>query len=161
MSIKSAVEKLGFTLPPPPPPAADYLVTRHGASGYFISGQLPKVEGGGLLATGKVGGTVDLDTARACARQCVLNALSAMDAEWGDRFEDSFKRVLKLSVFVSSTPDFTDQHLVADGASALIHEVLGSAGRHARAAVGCVSLPLDAPVEVEMIVEFVERADHG
>lgn len=156
MSIKQKIERAGLTLPPPPAAAADYLVTNESHYQLVVSGQLPKGDDGKLLATGKVGAEVDLDTARQCARQCVLNALAAIDAELGGNFTRRFRKVTRVGVFVASTPEFTDQHLVADAASGLLHEVLGPAGKHARAAVGCVSLPLDAPVEVEMSVEMLD-----
>lgn len=156
MSIKQKVEQLGLTLPPAPAAAADYLVTRESNFAMYISGQLPKSADGTMLATGKVGGTVDLETARQCARQCVLNALAAIESAMGGNFKQRFGGVARVGVFVASTPDFTDQHLVADAASELLHQVLGSSGRHARAAVGCVSLPLDAPVEVELTLQLVD-----
>jgi len=158
MNLQARVKKLGLTLPPPPAAAADYRVINESHSTLYVSGQLPKTDDGQLLAVGKVGGAVDLDTAKACARQCVLNALSAIAVELGEDFEQRFEQIARVRVFVASTPDFTDQHLVADAASGLLHEVLGQAGRHARSAVGCVSLPLDAPVEIEMIIELLD--DH-
>lgn len=156
MSLHARLEKLGLSLPAAPAPAANYRVTNESHFTLVVSGQLPITNDGPLLATGKVGGGVDLDTAKACARQCVLNGLSAIEAELGGNFKQRFRQVVRVGVFVASTPDFTDQHLVADAASGLLHEVLGAAGRHARAAVGCVSLPLDAPVEIEMTVELFD-----
>ncbi|MEM9914169.1 MAG: RidA family protein [Planctomycetota bacterium] len=156
MSLNHKVQQLGLTLPPAPAAAADYRVTNESHFTLYISGQLPKTDDGQLLATGKVGGAVDLETARRCARQCVLNGLSAIQAELGGNFKQSFRQVVRLGVFVASTPDFTDQHLVSDAASGLLKEVLGPKGRHARSAVGCVSLPLDAPVEVEMTLELFD-----
>lgn len=156
MSLQPRLEKLGLTLPPAPAAAADYRVTQESHFTLYVSGQLPKADDGRLLATGKVGGAVDLDTAKQCARQCILNGLSAIEAELGGNFTHRFRQVVRLGVFVASTPEFTDQHLVADAASGLLHEVLGPAGRHARSAVGCVSLPLDAPVEIEMAIELFD-----
>ncbi|MEM1027500.1 MAG: RidA family protein [Planctomycetota bacterium] len=156
MSFHHRVQQLGLTLPPAPAAAADYRVTNESHFTLYVSGQLPKTDDGQLLATGKVGGAVDLETARRCARQCILNGLSAIEAELGGNFKQSFRQVVRLGVFVASTPDFTDQHLVADAASGLLHEVLGPKGRHARSAVGCVSLPLDAPVEIEMTLELFD-----
>jgi enamine deaminase RidA (YjgF/YER057c/UK114 family) len=106
---------------------------------------------GELVTTGKVGGAVTPEQAQECARQCVLNALAAVRAEVGDL--SAVKRVVKVVAFVASTPDFTGQPGVANGASELLGEVFGEAGRHARSAVGVAVLPLDAPVEVELVVE--------
>jgi enamine deaminase RidA (YjgF/YER057c/UK114 family) len=103
------------------------------------------------VAQGKLGAGVDLDTGRRCARQCALNVLAQLRAELGEL--DRVRRVVKLTVFVASASSFTDQHLVANGASELMAEVFGEAGRHARSAVGVPALPTDSPVEVEAIVE--------
>ena len=121
-------------------------------SGYhvFTSGQLP-MRDGELIATGKVGGEVTPEEAVACAQQCALNALAAVKAEIGDLA--AVKRIVKVVCFVASTPDFTGQPQVANGASELLGEVFGDAGVHARSAVGVPVLPLDAPVEVEIVVE--------
>jgi enamine deaminase RidA (YjgF/YER057c/UK114 family) len=117
----------------------------------FTSGQLP-MRDGQLLLTGKVGGEVTQDEAVECARQCALNALAAVRAEVGEL--SAVKRIVKVVVFVASTPDFTGQPLVANGVSELLGEIFGEAGRHARSAVGVAALPLDAPVEVELMVEI-------
>jgi enamine deaminase RidA (YjgF/YER057c/UK114 family) len=116
----------------------------------FTSGQLP-MRDGQLMLTGKVGGEVSQEEAVECARQCALNALAAVRAEVGEL--SAVKRIVKVVAFVASTPDFTGQPLVANGVSELLGEVFGEAGRHARSAVGVPVLPLDAPVEVELIVE--------
>ena len=115
-----------------------------------VPGQLPMREGQ-LMLTGKVGGEVSQEQAVECARQCGLNALAAIRSEVGDL--SAIKRVVKVVAFVASTPDFTGQPLVANGVSELLGDVFGDAGRHARSAVGVPVLPLDAPVEVEMVVE--------
>jgi enamine deaminase RidA (YjgF/YER057c/UK114 family) len=107
---------------------------------------------GQLLTTGKVGGEVTPDEAIECARQCALNALAAVRAELGDLAQ--VKRIVKVVVFVASTPDFTGQPGVANGASELFGDVFGDVGRHARSAVGVPVLPLDSPVEVELTVEI-------
>jgi enamine deaminase RidA (YjgF/YER057c/UK114 family) len=143
---------LGLELPPAPPPAANYEPAAGGDTQLAISGQLPLLPDGTLLARGKVGVEVDLETARDCARQCALNALAVLNQHLRGDFRGGLNRLLRVGVYVASDPGFTDQHRVADGASDLLREVLGSAGRHARAAVGCVSLPRDAPVEVELTV---------
>jgi enamine deaminase RidA (YjgF/YER057c/UK114 family) len=106
---------------------------------------------GKLAATGKVGAEVDADTAKELAQICALNALAAIRVEVGELA--AIKRVVKVVGFVASTPDFTGQPGVVNGASELLGEVFGDAGVHARSAVGVASLPLDAPVEVELIVE--------
>jgi enamine deaminase RidA (YjgF/YER057c/UK114 family) len=107
-----------------------------------------------MLATGKLGAAVSEEQGYECARQCALNALAAIKAEIGELSQ--IKRVVKAVVFVASTPDFTAQPQVANGASELLGEVFGEAGKHARSAVGVASLPLDVPVEVELVVELVE-----
>jgi enamine deaminase RidA (YjgF/YER057c/UK114 family) len=106
---------------------------------------------GTLMATGKVGAEVTPEEAAACAQQCALNAIAAVKAEIGDL--DLVKRVVKVVAFVASTPDFTGQPQVANGASELFGKVFGDAGVHARSAVGVPVLPLDSPVEVEIMVE--------
>lgn len=148
-SPEQRLAALGIVLPVPPAPAAAYVpVVRAGAL-LFTAGQLPLADGA-LLATGRVGADVDLDTAIACARQCAVNVLAQVRGELGSL--DLVTRVVKLTVFVASAPDFAAQHLVANGASELLAEVFGEAGRHARSAVGVAVLPLDAPVEVEAII---------
>jgi enamine deaminase RidA (YjgF/YER057c/UK114 family) len=116
----------------------------------WSSGQLPFVDGE-LAATGKVGADVDADTAHDLARLCALNAIAAVAAEIGDL--DRVRRVVKVVGFVASAPEFTGQPEVVNGASGLLGDVFGDAGRHARSAVGVAVLPLDAPVEVEVVVE--------
>jgi enamine deaminase RidA (YjgF/YER057c/UK114 family) len=116
----------------------------------YTSGQLP-MKSGELMHTGKVGSEVSVEDATACAQQCALNGLAAVRSVIGDL--SRVVRVVKLVVFVASTPDFTGQPGVANGASELVGSVFGDAGQHARSAVGVPVLPLDSPVEVEMIVE--------
>ncbi|MCW2787031.1 MAG: RidA family protein [Marmoricola sp.] len=141
---------LGLSIPAVAKPVAAYVPAVRTGSYIFTSGQLP-MRDGQLMNTGKVGGEVTQDEAVACAQQCGLNALAAIHAELGSL--EAIKRVVKVVVFVASTPDFTGQPLVANGVSELLGEVFGDLGRHARSAVGVPVLPLDAPVEVEMIVE--------
>jgi enamine deaminase RidA (YjgF/YER057c/UK114 family) len=121
-------------------------------SGSFVytAGQLPVVEGQ-LLATGKVGAEVGAHEAAALARSCALNALAAVVSITGSL--SAIKRIVKVTGFVASAPDFTGQAQVVNGASELLLEVFGDAGRHARSAVGTAVLPLDAPVEIELIAE--------
>ena len=150
MTASERLAELGLELPPPPAPAAAYVPWCRTGQLLLTAGQLPLADGA-LLATGIVGATVDLETAVACARQCALNVLAVVADATGDL--EQVQRVVKLTVFVASTADFTDQHLVANGASELVAAVLGDAGLHARSAVGTAALPLGAPVEVEAIVE--------
>lgn len=142
--------ELGLTVPPVPAPVAAYVPAVRSGSYVFTSGQLP-MRDGALIATGKVGGTVDEDTARECAQQCALNAIAAVKSVVGDL--SSVVRVVKVVAFVASTRKFTGQPGVANGASELLGKVFGDAGQHARSAVASPVLPLDAPVEVELVVE--------
>ncbi len=142
--------ELGLSVPAVAKPVAAYIPAVRSGHHVFTSGQLPMREGA-LMLTGKVGGEVSEEEALECARQCALNALAAVRAEVGEL--SAVKRVVKVVVFVASTPDFTGQPLVANGVSELLGQVFGEAGRHARSAVGVSALPLDAPVEVELIVE--------
>jgi enamine deaminase RidA (YjgF/YER057c/UK114 family) len=141
--------ELGITLPPVVTPMAAYVPAVRSGSLVFTSGQVPMVDGR-LAVTGKVGGEVSPEQAHALARTCALNALAAVDALVG---LDSVVRVVKVVGFVASTPDFTGQPGVINGASELLGEVFGPAGAHARSAVGMAVLPLDSPVEVEIVVE--------
>ncbi len=141
---------LGLSVPEVAKPVAAYIPAVRSGNHVFTSGQLP-MRDGQLMNTGKVGGEVTQEEAVACAQQCALNALAAVRAELGDL--SAVKRVVKVVCYVASTPDFTGQPLVANGVSELLGEVFGEAGRHARSAVGVPVLPLDAPVEVELIVE--------
>ena len=142
--------ELGLAVPEVAKPVAAYVPAVRSGNFVFTSGQLP-MRSGELMQTGKVGGDVSTDEAVECAQQCALNAIAAVKAELGDL--DLVKRVVKAVVFVASTPDFTGQPQVANGASELFGSAFGDAGVHARSAVGVPVLPLDAPVEVELIVE--------
>ena len=141
---------LGLTLPPVAAPVAAYVPAVRSGSHVYTSGQLPMVQGS-LVATGKVGAEITPEQAKDLARTCALNALAAVKAEIGDLA--MVRRIVKVVGFVASTPDFTGQPGVVNGASELLGEVFGDAGRHARSAVGVAVLPLDAPVEVELVVE--------
>ncbi len=140
--------ELGLELPPVVPPVASYVPAVRAGDLVFTSGQLP-VSGGQLGAVGKVGAQVAPERAQELARVCALNALAAVDALVG---LDEVVQVVKVVGFVASTPDFTGQPAVVNGASELLGQVFGDAGQHARSAVGVASLPLDAPVEVEVVV---------
>ncbi len=150
MSVAERLAELGLELPPAPAPAAAYVPWCRTGELIVTAGQLP-LAGGALLATGLVGSDVDLKTATSCARQCALNVLAVIADACGDL--EHVRRVVKLTVFVASAPGFTEQHLVANGASELLAAVLGDRGVHARSAVGTAALPLAAPVEVEAIIE--------
>jgi enamine deaminase RidA (YjgF/YER057c/UK114 family) len=141
---------MGLSVPEVAKPVAAYIPAVRSGNHVYTSGQLPMREGQ-LITTGKVGGEVSPEEAVECAKQCALNAIAAVRAEVGDLAQE--KRIVKVVAFVASTPDFTGQPGVANGASELFGEVFGDAGRHARSAVGVPVLPLDAPVEVELIVE--------
>ncbi|MGH3664948.1 MAG: RidA family protein [Egibacteraceae bacterium] len=143
--------ELGIELPEAPPPAAAYVPFVQTGDLVFTAGQVA-VSGGELLATGKLGAEVDLETGQHCARQCAINVLAQLKAAVGNLTR--VRQVVKLTVFVASDPAFTSQHLVANGASELMGEVFGDAGRHARSAVAAPALPTDTPVEVEAIVEI-------
>jgi enamine deaminase RidA (YjgF/YER057c/UK114 family) len=142
--------ELGLAVPEVAKPVASYVPAVRSGHHVFTSGQLPMREGQ-LIATGKVGGEVTAEEAVECARQCALNALAAVRAEIGEL--SNVKRIVKVVAFVASTPDFTGQPGVANGASELFGAVFGEIGQHARSAVGVPVLPLDAPVEVELVVE--------
>jgi enamine deaminase RidA (YjgF/YER057c/UK114 family) len=149
-SPEDRLAELGLTLPSVVPPVAAYVPAVRSGSYVFTAGQLP-MRDGELIATGKVGDAVSAEQATECAQQCALNAIAAVKSVAGDLAQ--VIRVVKAVVFVASNPDFTGQAGVANGASALLGEVFGDAGVHARSAVGVASLPLDAPVEVELVVE--------
>ena len=141
---------LGITLPKPPAPAAAYIPYVRSGDLVFTSGQVAVGESG-LVAEGVVGAGVDLDTAVVCARQCAVNVLAQLKAAVGELAR--VRRIVKLTVFVASDPSFTQQHLVANGASELIAGVFGERGQHARSAVGSSALPTNTPVEVEAVAE--------
>jgi enamine deaminase RidA (YjgF/YER057c/UK114 family) len=143
---------LGLTLPQVVPPVAAYVPAVKTGDLVYVSGQLP-VADGKLLATGKVGDEVPPERAAELARVCALNAMAAVDALVG---LEKVVKVVKLVGFVASAPGFSGQPTVVNGASQLFGEVFGEAGRHARSAVGVAELPLNAPVEVEAIVEVIE-----
>lgn len=142
--------ELGIDLPAAPPPAAVYVPYARSGDLVLTAGQVA-IDRGEMVMTGKLGDGLDVERGAEAARRCVINVLAQLKAAVGDL--SRIRRVVKVTVFVASTPDFTDQHLVANGASELLGEVLGEAGAHARSAVGVASLPMDSPVEVEAIVE--------
>lgn len=151
MNLPSKLASLGLSLPPAPKAVAAYLPAVRAGDMVYVSGQLP-MEDGQLTVAGPVPGSTSLEAAQAGALRCVLNALAAVDplleGDWS-----RLVRVVRVGVFVASEPDFTEQHLVANGASELLAEIFGEQGRHARAAVGVPCLPLGAAVEVEFVFE--------
>ena len=151
MNVQDRLDALGLELPEVATPAGAYVSALVSGNLVFTAGQIPLVDGK-LMATGKVGSEIDVDYAREIARRCALNAIAAVKSVIGDL--DRVKRVIKVVGFVSSEPSFTQQPQVINGASELLEQVFGEAGIHARSAVGVAVLPLDAPVEVELIVEF-------
>jgi enamine deaminase RidA (YjgF/YER057c/UK114 family) len=141
--------ELGLTLPQPATPAGVYVPAVRSGNAVYVSGQIP-VADGTLLATGLVGAEVTPERAKELAARCALNALAALDHLVGLA---AVARILKVTGFVASAPGFTGQPGVINGASELLVNVLGEAGRHARSAIGVAALPLGAPVEVELIAE--------
>lgn len=149
MTASQKLAELGIALPAVAAPVAAYVPAVRSGDQIVTAGQLPFVDGA-LEVTGHVGAEVDVEQAAAQARIAALNAVAAAASEAGGL--DQVRRVLKVVVFVSSASDFTDQAKVANGASELLGEIFGDAGRHARSAVGVAALPLGSPVEVELTV---------
>jgi len=143
--------ELGLAVPEVATPVASYVPALRNGDQVFTSGQLP-MRAGELMSTGKVGAAVTPEEAYACAQQCALNAIAAIKAEVGDL--SLVKRIVKVVVFVASVPEFTGQPKVANGASELFGAAFGEQGVHARSAVGVAALPLDAPVEVEVLAQL-------
>ncbi|MGD9987662.1 RidA family protein [Pseudonocardia sp.] len=149
MAHSDRLRELGLTLPAVPTPAGAYVPARRSGSFVFTAGQVPVVDGK-VVAQGKVGADVSTEQAYDLARVCALNAIAAVDALVGI---DAITGVVKVVGFVASAPGYNDQPKVVNGASELLGELFGEAGLHARSAVGVAELPLDVPVEVELIVE--------
>jgi enamine deaminase RidA (YjgF/YER057c/UK114 family) len=154
-SPEERLAELGLVLPPVVAPLAAYVPAVRSGSHVYIAGQIPVVEGK-LLATGKVGAEVTPEEGARLARTCALNAMAAVASVAGGL--SAVRRIVKVTGFVASAPGFTGQPAVLNGFSELLLEVFGEAGRHARSAVGVAVLPLDAPVEVELIAEVAEAA---
>ncbi|MDJ1131882.1 RidA family protein [Streptomyces iconiensis] len=152
-AVEDKLAQLGLTLPKTATPAGAYVPAVRSGNYVYTAGQLPLVEGT-LPLTGKVGGEVTPEEAKELARTAALNALAAVKSVAGDL--DRVARVVKVTGFVASAPDFTGQPGVINGASELLGEVLGDKGVHARSAVGVAVLPLDAPVEIEIQVELAD-----
>ena len=150
-TIEKRLSDLGVTLPAAAAPAANYVPFVRSGNLLFTAGQLP-LKDGKLQAAGLLGRDLDTAAAREGAKLCAINILAQAKAALGDL--EKIARVVKITVFVASTPDFTEQHLVANGASDFLFAALGERGKHARSAVGMASLPLNAAVEVEAIIEI-------
>ena len=144
---------LGLTLPPVTTPVAAYVPAVRTGAYVYVSGQLPVVDGK-LSATGKVGDAVSAQDAAGMARSCALNALAAAASVASGL--NAIRRIVKVTGFVASAPGFSGQPQVINGASELLMEVFGDEGKHARSAIGVAELPLNAPVEVELIAEIAD-----
>lgn len=149
-TIEKRLGELGVTLPVAAAPAANYLPFMRSGKLLFTAGQLP-LKDGKLVASGLLGRDLDVATGKEAAKYCAINILAQAKAALGTL--DQIGKIVKITVFVASAPDFTEQHLVANGASDFLVAVLGDAGKHARSAVGTASLPLNAPVEIEAVIE--------
>lgn len=150
-SPEQRLARQGLTLPDPPAAVAAFAPHVRSGSTVYVSGQIA-VRKGQLVAKGRLGAEVDIADGQAAARMCALNVLAQLNAAAGSL--SAIARLVKIAVFVASTPDFTSQPQVADGASRLFLDVLGEAGAHARSAIGVAALPLGTPVEVEAIAEL-------
>jgi enamine deaminase RidA (YjgF/YER057c/UK114 family) len=150
VGVSDRLEELGIELPPAARPVASYVPVTQGNGLAFVAGQVP-LEEGKPMATGRVGESISVEQGQDLARRCALQALAALSEELGSL--DRVRRILKVTVWVASGEGFTDQPKVANGASDVLVEVFGEAGKHARAAVSAPSLPLGAPVEVELIAD--------
>lgn len=150
MSIAARLAELSITLPAAPKPVAAYIPAVRTGNLIYVSGQLP-MQSGQLMMTGPVNAAA-IEKAQAAARQCALNGLAIVADQLGGSLENVV-RIVRLGVFVCCEAGFTDQPKVANGASEVLQQIFGEAGRHARAAVGSIALPLGASVEVEMLVE--------
>lgn len=154
MTPEEKLETLGIALPDLPKPLGSYVPFVKTGNLIYLSGMLP-LKDGKLLKTGRVGEAVSLEDAVLCARTSAINALAALKSALGSL--DMIKQCVKITGFIASSPDFTDQPGVLNGASDMMFEVFGDSGRHARAAVGVNILPMNSPVEVEFIFEVKER----
>lgn len=151
MDLIARLHELNLHLPPVPKAVAVYIPVIRTGNLLMVSGQIP-VKEGKPMATGAVPADVNVETALLAAEQCVLNGLAAIHEELAGDWQ-KFVQIVRIGIFVNSSPGFSEQHLVANGASLLIERIFGDMGRHARAAVGAAGLPLNVPVEVELLVE--------
>lgn len=150
-TIENRLNELNITIPAAVQPVANYVTSKQSGNQLYISGQLP-LKNGQPVAIGKVGRTVSAEQAKKSAEACAINILAQAKAALGDL--SKIKKVIKVTAFVATDPNFTDIPQVANGASDLFVNVLGEAGKHARSAVGVTALPMDVPVEVEAILEI-------
>lgn len=148
--IERRLLELGVELPPPAPTVANYLASVRIGQLIFLAGQLP-FKDGRLMAMGILGRELGTEAGKLAAKWCAVNVLAEIRNTLGG-FAD-LRRIVKITVFVASTPDYTEQHLVANGASDFLVAALGERGEHARSTIGVASLPLNAPVEIEAIIE--------
>jgi len=155
VSAEARLAELGIDIPPAPAPVASYVPVVESNGFAFVSGQVP-ISDGKLLWTGKLGRDLDVDAGAEACRRCALQAVAALRSHFGSL--ERIARIVKVTVWVASADGFTDQPKVANGASDVLAEIFGEAGRHARAAVAAPELPLGAPVEVELIAEVVPPA---
>ena len=149
-SIASRLQSLGISLPDAAAPAANYVPCKRTGDVLFVSGQLP-IGPDGLTHTGKLGAGISVEDGQLAARQCAINILAQARAALGGDLE-KIQQIVRITGFVASQPEFVEQHLVVNGASDLLVDVLGERGRHSRAAVGMACLPLDAAVEVDAVI---------
>jgi enamine deaminase RidA (YjgF/YER057c/UK114 family) len=150
MGVSDRLQELGIQLPPAARPVASYVPVTRGGGLAFVAGQVP-LEEGKPVVTGRVGESISIEKGQELARRCALQALAALEEELGSL--DRVRRIVKVTVWVASGESFIDQPKVANGASDVLVEVFGEAGKHARASVSAPSLPLGSPVEVELIAE--------
>jgi enamine deaminase RidA (YjgF/YER057c/UK114 family) len=150
-TIDKRLAALGVSLPAAAAPAANYVPSMQTGNLIFTAGQLP-LKDGKLAVSGLLGRDVDVAAGKEAAKLCAINILAQAKAAIGDL--EKIKRLVKITVFVASSPDFTEQHLVANGASDFLVAALGDIGKHARSAVGTASLPLNAAVEIEAVIEI-------
>ena len=150
MSVEQRIKELGFELPPPPKPVGAYVQAARTGNLVYTAGQIPTRDGK-LIVSGKVPTDVPLEEAQKAARQAALNGLAAIGSVLGSL--DAIRRIVRINVFVNSAPGFTEHAKVANGASEFLVAVFGEAGKHSRCAIGAAELPLNAPVEIDFIVE--------
>ncbi|MDA8796066.1 MAG: RidA family protein [Aquiluna sp.] len=151
MSVETNLAALGLELPEVATPAGAYVPAVISGNLVFTAGQIPLVDGK-LMAEGRLGAEITAEQGKEIAQRCALNAIAAVKSVLGDL--ERVKKVVKVVGFVASTPEFTAQPGVVNGASELLQAAFGDVGIHARSAVGVAVLPLNSPVEVELIVEF-------
>jgi len=149
-NIENKLEQMGLILPEAPKPVAAYISAKQSGKLVFTAGQLPMVDGE-LISKGLLGQDIEIEQANNAARICTLNALAAIKGVIGDL--DRIKQIVRVVGYVASVPTFTQQPAVVNGASELLLEIFGEAGKHARSAVGITVLPLNASVEIELTVE--------